>query len=212
MTGFQFRVRTENGATVLTEADLAVFASQYGLDAAAPGRFSWLFVLQMMLFAQRYGIDPYHVVDEIKALEGGPTRIRTKPASEFKHPPLRGLWHKHFFSARFVAHNMLEQMRGARLKALAAEIFDPTKSPVVTEEMLNEFSHRATIGAFEERDAQGRLTGEWIVFAKHSGLNYYLNLATHLTGDQTIADQIRAACHPQFPFLGATQRADVNRA
>ena len=205
MTAFQFRVRSEDGSAVLTEVELAAFARHYGLETAAPGRFSWLFVLQMMLFSQRYGIDPYHVVDEIKALEGGPTRIRTKPASEFKHPPLRGLWHKHFFSARFVAHNMLEQMRGARLKALATEVFDPAKSPVVTEEMLNEFSHRATIGAFEERDAQGRLTGEWIVFAKHSGLNYYLTLATHLAGDDKIAEQIRAACHPQFPFLAESK-------
>jgi hypothetical protein len=201
MTDFRFRIQSEDGSVVLTEEELGQFARFYGLDAAAPGRFSWLFVLQTMVFAQRYGIDPFHVVDEIKALEGGPTRIRTKPASEFQHPPLRGLWHKHFFSARFIARNMFEQLKGRRLLALAEEVFDPAKSPVVTDEMINELSHRATIDAFEERDALHRLTGEWIVFAKRSGANYYLALTTHQTGDDRIFEQIRVACFPQFPFL-----------
>ncbi len=56
------------------------------------------------------------------------------------------------------------------------------------------------------RDAE-RLTGEWIVFAKHQGLNYYLTLATH---DQTMHEherqQIDAICCQEFPFLDGLLR------
>ncbi len=106
------------------------------------------------------------VVEEIKTLEGAPIRSHTKPVSQFKNKPLKGLWHKHFFSARFVAHNISNQLIGGRLKALVEEIFDPVKSTVVTADMINELTHRATVRAFESRDSQAKLTGEWIVYKR----------------------------------------------
>lgn len=51
------------------------------------------------------------------------------------------------------------------------------------------------------REAE-RLTGEWIVFAKHEGLNYYLTLTTHdRTLHQDDRQQIENICYPEFPFL-----------
>jgi len=53
----------------------------------------------------------------------------------------------------------------------------------------------------EERENQSKLTGEWIVFAKHQGRNYYVTLATHTTGDQHTFDEIKSMAHAEFPFL-----------
>ena len=82
-----------------------------------------------------------------------------------------------------------------------AEIFDPNKSPVVTKEMINELSHRVVVESLEDRGANNKLTGEWIVFAKHQGQNYYLCLTNHESGDENIAQSIKSACVPQFSFL-----------
>ena len=49
----------------------------------------------------------------------------------------------------------------------------------------------------------GKLTGEWIVYAVHEGLNYYLCITSHESGDENIAQNIKAACLPQFSFLDA---------
>jgi hypothetical protein len=72
--------------------------------------------------------------------------------------------------------------------------------------MIHELAHEATEGALRERESQNKLTGEWIVFAKHNGQNYYLTIAKHPTGravgDQLIFDEIRSIAYKQFPFLG----------
>lgn len=101
----------------VTEKELAEYANQISLDRAAPGRCSWLFVMSLLLHAEVSGIDPSMVVDEIKTLEGGTARSGTKPATEFKQEPLKGLWHKHFFSAHFVAHNLVNQLSGGRAES-----------------------------------------------------------------------------------------------
>lgn len=100
-----------------------------------------------------------------------------------------------------MAHNLLNQLADGRLKALVEKVFDPTKQTIITAELINELSHEIVAGTFEKREAQGKLTGEWIVFTKYSGQNYYLCLSAHNAGDQVIYDQIKSVCFHQFPFL-----------
>jgi hypothetical protein len=47
----------------------------------------------------------------------------------------------------------------------------------------------------------GKLTGEWIIFARHDGKNYYLCLNTHEAGDQFVYDRIMEHCVRDFPGL-----------
>ena len=47
------------------------------------------------------------VIDEIQALEGGPRPSMTKPPTPFTRGALKGLWHKHFFDARFMMKNIM---------------------------------------------------------------------------------------------------------
>lgn len=198
---YSFTVHVGNKPQVITNKELEEYAKMVGLQAIASERYSWLFAIDLLLFERVNGIDPHMIVDEIKTLEGVRPGGGTKLATQFERKPLKGLWHKHFFSAHFVAYNIVNEIAGKKLKCLVDEIFDSNKSLVVTREMSNVLAHRACVGPLENRDGDGRLTGEWIVFAKHDGNNYYLCLSTHKTGDQQIYDRIKSVCYPQFPFL-----------
>ena len=201
-----FNVHIGDQTEVVTSDELKGYAEAVHLNLYAEGRYSWLFVLNMLFCARLYGINPFQIVDEIRALEDLAKVTRTKPATQFTRLPLKGLWHKHFFCARFLVHNITNHFSGGKLDKLVNEVLDPSKSPVLTEGMIRELSHRVTVEAFEKRAGEGNLTGEWIVFAKHEGKNYYLCLATHGTGDQSIYNSIQVACWPQFPFLSSTSR------
>lgn len=138
---------------------------------------------------------------EIKNLELSESDPQTKPASQFLHKPLKGLWHKHFFSAHFVPHNISNALKGGVLEKLVNEVLDPNKSPTITREMVGELSHRVVHETIEDQANDNKLTGEWIVFAKHNQNNYYLCLNTHNAGDQMIFDRINSNCQRDFPFL-----------
>jgi hypothetical protein len=62
-----------------------------------------------------------------------------------------------------VAHNLLNQLADGRLKALVEKVLDPKKHPIITAELINELSHEVATGTFEKREAQCKLTGEWII-------------------------------------------------
>ena len=50
------------------------------------------------------------------------------------------------------------------------------------------------------------MTGEWIVFAKNEGENYYLKLDIYprdKSGNQKIHDEISRMAYAEFPFLTA---------
>jgi hypothetical protein len=87
------------------------------------------------------------------------------------------------------------------LERLVNEVMDPAKSQVITQEMIDELPHRTVHEPIEQRDAQKRLTGEWIAFARHNGKNFYLCCNTHNAGDQFIYDRIMAHCARDFPQL-----------
>ena len=73
--------------------------------------------------------------------------------------------------------------------------------------MINELVRRVTNEPLEMRDAAKKLTGEWIVFLKHGGKNYYLCVNTHNAGDQVIYDRIMTHCVRDFPDLPAWLKA-----
>ena len=200
-----FYVYEEDNKTYrIGHEELAEYANVYGIENIISGRYSWLFVFNLMMLEKNNGITPFSIIDEIKSLEGVGSKQQTKPASEFKGIHLKGLWHNHFFAAHpsVIANNISNHIAFGKLKKIAEKVFDQKKSPVVTKEMVNEFSHKVVVESMEERASNGKLTGEWIVFAKHQGQNYYLCINTHEAEDENIAKNIKTACLPQFPFLG----------
>lgn len=186
-------------------ADLQRFADAIGLERAAPGRYSAVILLELYARMMNPNIpgDPRKVVAEISALEGKRDSVGTKPATEFSHPPLKGLWHKHYIfdGLPSLVTNIQLGLGKTGTKRLVDEIFDPSVSPVVTKEMVNQLAMEVVHGTLDRRREAQRLTGEWIVFARHNGENYYLCLGTHDSGDDAIFGKVKELCPLEFPFL-----------
>lgn len=135
------------------------------------------------------------VLDEIAALEGRPGAkpSNTKSEALFQRRILKGLWHKHFMQPGYIGQNLQNHWTDERLEQLLRDV--PT-SRIPYDLVLRGYTERAGNGA---PDAPPALTGEWIVFAKHDDLNYYLTLGVH-GDDRRIWSRCRA-CAAEFPEL-----------
>jgi len=195
-----FHVSIGQASRTITFDELQKFSDLLQLNKIAHGRFSWLFVFDLLIWNEFNGHEPFQVARQIEALENPKTLSGTKPPTQFLNPPLRGLWHKHFFDAHFIPHNLRNHWSGNRLQKLVEEVCGPKKSGP-TKEMVNELVHRLVHGAMEDRNSAEKLTGEWIIFAKHNDQNYYLCLARHDEGDEAIYSRIEQLCFREFSFM-----------
>lgn len=200
---FTFNINDGKTTKAIHQEQIEAYAAFYGLDVVAKERYSALFVVNLMLLEVANGVDPNQVIDEIKALEENGRESYTKEASEFRGAFLKGLWHKHFMPGlpSVMANNILNHLGKNGLSNLVEEIFDPNKSSVCTKEMIDELSYRVVEESIKKRGENKMLTGEWIVYAKEPGGNYYLGIWRHDAGDENIAKAIKTTCVPQFPFL-----------
>lgn len=174
------------------------FAQQHSLNEIIPERFSEILVVDLMMNLELNGIDPSSVIQEIKRLESGGNGY-TKAASQFKHAPLHPLWHQHYFSSHYVVQNIQNE-----LKKNFNQIWNSSMGPegsVIERKHISALVHNVVQGTIEARSDEGRITGEWLVFAKEPSGMVYLCMATHLAGDQEIYNKIAYCCERQFPFL-----------
>lgn len=201
--------RAQNDATELVSLTLDQVAQlKLELLRGAPYASRVSFGLAMRLM--RHPNERQAVLREIDALEGLRPETTTKPAEQFKHAPLAPLWHTHFFSPRHLPRNVGERWNVARgqgnrdLDSVLSEVasrcgHDPARWP-------GELAHRFYIGGFEDRASANRLTGDWIILAKHNGQNYYLDLAMHEEADgqsnsERLMQKLIAGSRAEFPFL-----------
>src|ERR1700678_2059307 len=72
------------------------------------GRCSAALVRELAIHMADRTLDVFGIYDEIGCMEGAAqTRpTSTKPAARFKRNPLKGLWHKHYASPRFIPKNL----------------------------------------------------------------------------------------------------------
>lgn len=191
-----------DGHDIVVEYDQLEAFKQLYVHGDLAARMSDLLMFDMYVMDREFGISPHDVLNSIKNVEAGEPHSGIKPATMFKKPPLKGLWHKHYFSAHFLVQNISLALGKNGLEKLISEVFDPSK-PIITKEMIEEVARRATTEQVEQRDAAGKITGEWVIFAKHADKNYYLALNTHGAGDQFIFDRIMEHCPKNFPDLQA---------
>ena len=198
-----FKVHNGQKLEELSSTDIAEYAKFYGLDSLIPGRYSSLFIVNLITLEKGQGIDSHSIIEEIKCLEGIASTSQTKPPSQFRGEFLKGLWHKHFFPAlpSVFGYNITNHFGKNGIRNLVEEVLDSAKSSTLTKEMINELSHRLVQVPLEDRAAENKLTGEWIVYAKEDDKNYYLCISPHSAEDKTIASNIQVACAPEFPFL-----------
>jgi len=168
-------------------------------------------------------IDVHAVLDEIGGLENADNArtTRTKPPTQFTSGPLKGLWHKHWFQASFLAMNLSREVEknGDTLvyKFLNNEFGrDQWQGQTITEGLAGKLASVAVDGALNNRagrtaNKQSRLTGEWIIFAKTKGRNIFLTLAAHDEPGTTILSRCSAAL-TEFPELASVEPFATQRA
>lgn len=190
----------------ITPEDLHRFSEAVGLSRAAPERVSTVLAFEIYCRALVPSVpgDPNKIVAEIQALEGVGRLVGTKPASQFEHLPLKGLWKKHYLLGGIasIAKN-IELGFGPerwRLNEIIKRNHNPTTARLPPKEFARNIANEV-VDLYADRSTRQALTGEWIVFAQYQGKNYYLCLATHEENDNDIYDRVVCGCSSQFPFL-----------
>ena len=171
------------------------------MDPGLEKRISQLFWWDMYVGYELCKLNCIAVIDMVKNLEEGEPFSGVKPATLFKHPPLKGLWHKHYYSGGNVPQNVINQLGEGGLRKIAEE-FTREKIPA------NERTSRArqvagttVVNALENRGSSGKLTGEWLIFAKHKLGSLYLSLGFHDAGDNVLFNRIEKHHPGHFPEL-----------
>ena len=189
-----------NGETINIDGEKRTeFVQLYGLDELIPNRYSEIFIIDLIVNLELNGVDPRHIIDEVKRLETLSNDGYTKEATQFKHAPLHPLWHQHYFSDHFLVHNIQNE-----IKKSFNTIWDESmgeKNSVIERKHLDKLVHNLVEGTIETRSNEKRITGEWLVFSKETTGNIYLCMATHTTGDTNIYNRLEYCCEHQFPLL-----------
>jgi hypothetical protein len=175
------------------------------------GRSYWDRISVALAFKLLDTTDPYFdyfsVLDELDYLEGIRLSSRTKTEQQFTKTPLHPFWHKHFFLEKHLPRNVEVRwnLHDGGNKDLTRLLDEVTENFGESLDLWPSYlTHRIVVQGFEER-AQRGLTGDWIIFAKHDGRNFYLDLAIHEEGKECNADalsqRLRNGSHAEFPFL-----------
>jgi hypothetical protein len=146
---------------------------------------------------------PIKIVAEIRGLEGIGGPVGTKPAEQFRDPPLRGLWRKHYLVGGLLSTGKNVGLgfgkKKRELRRIIKDNYNPSTAHLPSETIARNLANAVT-NIYTARASEQRLTGEWIIFAKHEGRNYYLCLAQHNEGDTAIFERVQK-CIDEFSFL-----------
>lgn len=205
----------------LSRAEMDTLKRQILMDRPYSGRVSFAMAVRISGMPAR-GLDSFAVLDELDFLEGHRPVSCSVAATQFKHPPLFPFWHKHFWSARHILRNLivrwgLDRAGNRDLDKLIDSVLlecgdDPEAwSAILADRMvMGGFRERARSGLaatvrevqFGQRSGYG-LTGDWIIYGKHSGENYYLDMASHTEGEapHDLLTKLRHGSAAEFPFL-----------
>jgi hypothetical protein len=188
----------------------SLLGSHCGLGVLDKSRISNVLITQLAYYQKHRVFNSFSVTDVIQQLENvSPKNGAIKAEGSFNHLPLKGFMKAHFFDARFVLRNLINQ---SELASKKSKKFSNICSKVMQDEELNpshhgwqgRLAHEITVVALEERASQNNITGEWIIFAKHNELNYYLCIAKHSATkeeDQLIFSFLASYCIKEYPFL-----------
>jgi hypothetical protein len=205
---------------VVTDTEVRQISEAIGLNRAAPGRSSRLFVFDIYcrFLVPALPGDPSKIVAEVRSLEGLGGHVGTKPAEQFKYPPLQGLWHKHYLAGGVgsMAKNIalgfgkkVGKKNRPELHRIIKENYNPTTAHLPPETISKNIANAVT-NFYAERSRKQCLTGDWIVYAQHEGQNYYLCLVPHgedvdvserIKRDADVFERIKRGCVDEFPFL-----------
>ncbi|MBN3188938.1 hypothetical protein H4F64_01755 [Pectobacterium brasiliense] len=180
-----------------------------GIDKEILARSSTLLIIQIYASLISRAENVFKIIDEINKMEGTFKRglSHTKePAMFGRKPYLKGLWHKHYMGSDVssMAKNAMNALKNYGLPKLNAEIEEVARlgeERYFTPDDAGKIAHEAVVDNYLRRSCEGKLTGHWIIYAIHNGINYYLCLARHTDDEKEIRKEIDAICLNEFPFL-----------
>ncbi len=109
----------------LPDPEALEYAAQRLKTQIQGGAYSSVLLADITRHFERGTENIFAIVGEIGALEGAPGSrpSRTKPEEQFEHPPLTGLWHKHYqqMAASSLATNLRNHWGRKRLNKLIRE-------------------------------------------------------------------------------------------
>lgn len=193
----------DDGANIAVEwSVIDGFKKRYATEDLAKRMCTSIWV-ETIALDQRYGINVLNVLQPIFDLENGSNMSRTKLPTSFTGKILKGLWHKHYFSARFLPGNILAGLGGNGIQKILLDVMggqiDETRR--ITKADVREIAQRVVTEPLNRREGTSTLTGEWIIYLPRPDGNYYLTLATHTTTDEEIFQRIETECPRDFPSI-----------
>jgi hypothetical protein len=143
------------------------------------GRYAHGFLAELATNSVARLFDIHAIYDEIGKLERTDTVPSLTKKSRQMRPPLRGLWHKHYFQPSFLPRNLIDETEQMVKDGRWEAMFAPHYGKYV-HEFIDQISHEMVIRAYERRARGRRVTGEFIVYERRAdGSNYYLTLGKH---------------------------------
>lgn len=190
----------------LSHEELLAWAGEsvafYGLNLS---RLSTVLLAQAYSFEINRTFDTFDLAQPIKVLEGLGSAGATAPEEQFRHAPLAGLYKKHFTSPRFLPTNLLNFLRskegGRHFNEAWNKAAQASGSQYIDDTFTKHLSHHMVVDPIEIKSSSNRMTGEWVVFHKHEGKNYYLTFGFHNETNDEIHKRIVLACEfDRLPF------------
>ena len=186
----------------LSREELIAWAAEsvafYGLDLS---RLSTVLLAQAHSFEIRRTFSTFDLTQPIKVLEGLSSSSATGQEDQFQHAPLTGLYKKHFTSPRFLPTNLLNFLRSKEGGRHLNEVLDKAAQADGCDAFTKYLSHHMVIDPIEIKSSSNKMTGEWVVFHKHEGKNYYLTFGLHSETNDEIYKRIAFACEfDSLPF------------
>ncbi|MBT6686638.1 MAG: hypothetical protein HN704_01395 [Bacteroidetes bacterium] len=139
------------------------------------------------------------ILDIIELIE----KENTNLSNQFKHKPLQGLYKFHHNAYSGIGYSLLMNIRNywfnkqgqihKKRKADYKNIIDKHK---LSKHIIMSNLHSQAIYGNERK-----LTGEWLIYTRVQEVNYFLCLASHTEGDNSIYENKIKECYNEFPEL-----------
>jgi len=189
-----------------TYSKIILFQKIAKIDEIIKNRYSISFLLDAFFAFENGSLNIDTVMYEIKFLEGLEQTSRTKKATQFRRPPLKGLWHKHYFDGSISAlaqnvKNALDSYGMPYFENMVNEVKASGEERFVTPEDVPHIVNDVVTLNLQRRRNDQKTTGEWLVYAIHENVNYFLCLAKHSEEDAQIRSKIDSSCIYEFSFL-----------
>ncbi len=201
----------------ITDDDVSIcLGNNSGFYGLHESRISSLLLAQLTNAIKNRKFSSFAVTDLMQAIDG--VNRRHVVENRFKHPPLQGFYKSHFITPAFTMKNLTNEWG---LNFENSKKFDSLCTKVINKEERNpsqhgwqgRFAHEFVIEGYKNRANKNNLTGEWLIYSKYKGMNFFLCLASHSSTTQDdlfIYEMMKHFCTKEFPFLFREESWDTH--